>query len=554
MSKNPVLAARGEVWRSLSPELQEAVDEAPHLARYLQSIPLEQIGVPAYYAEASKKLSGAPRNLIYRVNEQLFVHIIEDQEDARDLYVAIDPSFGADLDLVLAVMEPALLDYVDELEAAKTDEEKRDVLISAVDHVLGGGSGSRGLFAGGGKSALGFKVTDEEIEATRYVIVRDKIGLGLLDPLIHDPNIEDITCSGVGPVFLEHKIFKALRCSICFDEAKALDDFVVRLSEKVKRPVSYRSPVADATLPDGSRINIVYGTDVSMRGSNFTIRKFTAVPLSVLDIIDSGGLSFEMAAYLSLMVSEGMNFFVSGETASGKTTLLNAFSAFYRPEHKIVTIEDTPEVQVPHPNWTREVVKFSNDGGGVTMFDLLKAALRQRPNAIIIGEIRGEEGAIAFQAMQTGHAVAATFHASTVEKLIQRITGNPINVPKQYIDNLNVVCITSAVRLPTGKLGRRILSINELIGYDSSTDSFSFIETYRWNAHDDTFEATGDMNSYLLEHKIAERRGVPPDNRRAIYDEVQRRALLFERLYKAGKTNFYELYQVFSQAQRQGLL
>jgi len=182
------------------------------------------------------------------------------------------------------------------------------------------------------------------------------------------------------------------------------------------------------------------------------------------------------------------------------------------------------------------------------------AALRQRPNAIIVGEIRGEEGAIAFQAMQTGHAVAATFHASSVEKLIQRLTGNPINVPKTYVDNLNVVAIASAVRLPNGKLGRRILSINELIGYDSAGDSFSFIEVYRWNAHNDTFEATGNMNSYLLENRIAARRGLDPQNKRAIYDELGKRARLFERLAKAGKTNFFDLFKAFSTAQRQGLI
>jgi flagellar protein FlaI len=188
------------------------------------------------------------------------------------------------------------------------------------------------------------------------------------------------------------------------------------------------------------------------------------------------------------------------------------------------------------------------------MFTLLKAALRQRPNAILVGEIRGEEGAIAFQAMQTGHAVAATFHASSVEKLIQRLTGNPISVPKTYVDNLNVVCIASAVRLPNGKMGRRILSINELIGYDSGSDSFSFIEIYRWNAHNDTFEATGNMNSYLLENKIAPKRGIDPQNKRAIYDEVNKRARLFERLLSSGRTNFFDLFKAFSQAQRQGIL
>jgi flagellar protein FlaI len=263
-----------------------------------------------------------------------------------------------------------------------------------------------------------------------------------------------------------------------------------------------------------------------------------------------------MAAYLSLMVGEGMNVFVSGETASGKTTLLNALTLFVRPDAKIVSIEDTPELQVPHPNWIREVVRgsLSEQDSSVSMFSLLKAALRQRPNLIVVGEIRGEEGAVAFQAMQTGHAVMATFHASSVEKLIQRMTGNPINVPKAYVDNLNIAVIASAVRLPSGKTGRRILSINELVGYDPASDSFAFVEVFRWNSSTDVFEFTGNMNSYLLENKIAAARGLSAQNKRAIYDEVTRRAALLERLASQGTNDFYELYTVFSKAQREGLL
>jgi flagellar protein FlaI len=188
------------------------------------------------------------------------------------------------------------------------------------------------------------------------------------------------------------------------------------------------------------------------------------------------------------------------------------------------------------------------------MFNLLKAALRQRPNLIVVGEIRGEEGAVAFQAMQTGHAVMATFHASTVEKLIQRLTGNPINVPKAYVDNLNVAVIASAVRLPDGRTGRRILSVNELVGYDKATDSFSFVEVFRWNSHDDSFEFTGNMNSYLLENKVAPARGIAPQHKRLIYQELERRAALFQRLSEQGTNDFYELYRVLSQAQREGLI
>jgi flagellar protein FlaI len=399
------------------------------------------------------------------------------------------------------------------------------------------------------------KLTEQEFVAIRYLLLRDKVYMGILQPLILDPNIEDISCAGLGPIFLEHKILKALKAAIIFDEDNDLDSFLRRISERINKPVTYRRPIVDATLPDGSRINIVFGTEVSKRGSNFTIRKFGTTPMSVLDIAEGGGLNYRMIAYLSIVIEEGMNIFVAGETASGKTTLLNAITNFFAPDAKIVTIEDTPELQIPHPNWIREVVRGVAEEGGaaVTMFDLLKASLRQRPNAILVGEIRGEEGNIAFQAMQTGHTVMATFHAASVEKLIQRITGSPINVPKTYMDNLNVVIIISAVKLPNGKTARRILSVSELFGYDGVTDSFAFAEVFHWNPETDSYEFTGYMNSYLLENKIAVKRGIPANKRRVMYQELDRRAKVLEKLHRSGVKNFYELYQVLAKAKRQGL-
>jgi flagellar protein FlaI len=387
------------------------------------------------------------------------------------------------------------------------------------------------------------------------MVIRDKVGMGPLEPLISDPWIEDISCSGLGCVYIEHKIFKGLKSSINFEQHEELDDFVLKLAEKMKKPVTFRNPIVDATLPDGSRINIVYGGDVSKNGSNFTIRKFMGIPLSIIDICNSGAMTWQMAGYMSLVVEEGKNFFVSGETASGKTTLMNALMTFVAPYAKIVSIEDTPEVQVPHPNWTREVVRgqMSAQGGSVDMFSLLKAALRQRPNMIIIGEIRGEEGNIAFQAMMTGHAVCATFHAATVEKLIQRVTGVPISVPKTYVDNLNVAVMCSAVRLPSGKLGRRITAISEIIGYDPVANSFAFVEIFRWDPVKDQFEFTGFNNSYLLEQHIAPSRGLSEKNRRQIYKEVDRRGALLQKLGESGVSNFYELFKLLSKAQKQGL-
>ena len=277
--------------------------------------------------------------------------------------------------------------------------------------------------------------------------------------------------------------------------------------------------------------------------------------MSVLDLIDGGTLSYEMAAYISLMVGEGMNTFVSGETASGKTTMLNAISTFINPAAKIVSIEDTPELQVPHQNWIREVVRGSGkeNTSSVTMFDLLRAALRQRPNEIVIGEIRGEEGAVAFQAMQTGHACMATFHASSVEKLIQRLTGDPINIPKTHIDNLNLVIIMSSVRLADGRPVRRVLSISEIVEYNPEANSFDFIEVFRWDPSTDSFDFPGYMNTALLEQTVALKRGIPPRDRRKIYDQLEDRVRILKKLKERGLTNFYELHSVLSQAHKQGL-
>ncbi len=558
--------------RSLLPDsLQEKADITPHLMHYLHLVPFKDLGVPAYYDVLTRKLGDLKSpNLIYRVDDEIFVHVFPDPQDARDYYVAIEPAMVENLQPVLEIMERQLLEYVEELSAAETDEEKTAVLIRAVDEcfpVAGQPKSSASKNSGGKGGGFGrsrkshgpaapSKITAVQQAALKYMLVRNKLGMGALEPVLRDPHIEDISCSGIGSLFIEHKIFKALKSNIAFATHEELDEFVLRMAERIGKPVTYRNPIVDATLLDGSRINIVFGSDVSRQGSNFTIRKFTATPLSIIDITNSGGIDYTMAAYLSMMVAEGMNIFVSGETASGKTTLLNALAAFVPADAKIVSIEDTPEFQVPHPNWIREVVRgsLSADGDGVTMFNLLKAALRQRPNLIVVGEIRGEEGAVAFQAMQTGHAVMATFHASTVEKLIQRLTGNPINVPKAYVDNLNVVVIASSVKLPDGRPGRRVISVNELVGYEKATDSFAFVEVFRWNSATDVHEFTGNMNSYLLENHVAPKRGIPPEKKRLIYDELRRRAGLFEQLASQGTNDFYELYRVFAKAQREGLL
>ncbi len=563
---------RCPVYPKLTPELQAICQEYPHVLQYLKCFPIDKWGMPAYYEEVTRALKGTKDpNLMYKVGGGVFVHVLANKEDIRDFYIAVEPSLVDAQDNILDDIEMRLADYVEELEGIEDSAKRLEVIMNIVDRIIvvGGAPANKEPVAAGAKkekkplflkgSGNGkdkIHLSRFQYLSLRYLLRRKLEGMGILDPLILDTNIEDISCAGLGNIFVEHKIFGSLRASIGFATNEVLDKFVIELAESIKHPVTFREPVVDATLADGSRINIVYGADVSKRGSNFTIRKFSETPLSILELIGFNALNYDMAAYLSLLLQDGMNVWISGETASGKTTMLNALTTFIPPEAKIVSIEDTPEVQVPHHNWIRGCTRGSAkdaDSSEVSMFDLLKAALRQRPNLIIVGEIRGEEGAIAFQAMQTGHACMSTFHAASVSKLIQRVTGHPINVPKTYVDNLNVVVICQQVRLANGSLARRLTSINEIVSYDSIGDSFSFIETFNWNPLDDTFLFRGFQNSYLLEYKIAPRRGFPEEKRRQVYKILKQRSDVLRRIHEQKKTNFYEVYAILSKAYREGL-
>jgi archaeal flagellar protein FlaI len=558
---------RDELPGILPEAFQKAVQEYPHLLEYLKILPLDKIGIPEYFTELSRKLvESREPNLIYPAgNRGVFVHILFDESGDRTHYIPIEPSTTLDLDSRIREVDDACIAISYNFTGIDPTQDKQKKLLAYVDDVTTQApvtpahSARRRLpfLPKKEEKAEKVSVNNIELEAIKYLFLRDKIGLGALEPLILDPYIEDISCSGIGKVFVEHKIFKSLKSTIDFSTFEELDEFVIRLAERVKKPVTYKNPIADATLPDGSRINIVFGRDVSKRGSNFSIRKFSETPLSIFEIVNFGTLNYQMLAYLYLCINNGMNIFIAGESASGKTALINAVTTFISPNSKIITIEDTPELQVPHKNWIREVVqttKATDANGAVTMFDLLKAALRQRPNEIIIGEIRGPEGNIAFQAMQTGHSCMATFHAASIEKLIQRITGDPISVPKTYIDNLNVAVIMAMVKLPNGKLGRRVTGVSEIVGWDSFSQTFNIVDAFRWDEATDTFDFTGFMTSYILESKIAPRLGISGNNKQKVYDELEKRAKILEKLHKEkGVSGFYEVLEVLNKAQREGL-
>jgi len=374
-------------------------DNPPYLQKYIKEV-AKSLGQPLIV----DRLSGDMKrwrtyNVIYPVGLGIFIHTCSvARSSGYNSYNVIEPPRPPPE--LMKLLEEQLAIQISSDFVPRSSEEKKKYLLYLLDKILlpDDKVDYKNIKLKKGK----IPVKPEDINYIKYHVIRDKVGVGVLEPFLRDPYLEDISCSGLGNIFVIHKMFGPLESNVGFADEEELNNFIIKLGEKIGKPISAARPVVDATLPDGSRINIVYGSDVSLRGSNFTIRRVAKSPISVTQLIDWGTFDARIAAYVWMMLNEGMSMFICGETASGKTTSLNAIAVFIKPTAKIVSIEDTAEVVLPHPNWTRELTRDTGSPeSSVTMFDLLRAALRQRPNYIIVGEIRGAEGNIAFQAMQS---------------------------------------------------------------------------------------------------------------------------------------------------------
>ncbi len=524
----------------------------PHLSEYLEQWVSNGFNSPIFIEKPTEEMSNEKIiNIIYPIGDPLFVHIYSSNETREyKKYVIIEPPRPNPR--IYSLIELKLAEYISEDDTSETAEEKSKTLLKYLDKIC---TISNNIdYSKINEKSKKIPLNKRDYELVKYYLIRDKVGVGFIEPFLKDPYLEDVTCPGIGYVYVVHKIFGPLQTNIRFDSEEELSEFILRLSEQIGKPVSHAKPVIDATLPDGSRINIVYGKDISKKGSNFTIRKFSSVPISVTQLIKRGTLDARLAAYLWIMLNEGMSLFVCGETASGKTTTLNAIAAFIKPTAKIVSIEDTPEVTLPHGNWVSEITRDTrSEDTSITMFDLLKAALRQRPNYIIVGEIRGREGNIAFQAIQTGHPVMSTFHAGSVEMLIQRLTNYPIEVPKSHINNLNIVLIQSAVYDKSGILKRRVLSVNEIIGYDPKRAAVIYVPVFTWDSVSDKFLFRGLGSSYLLEEKVALMRGIARRDIKRLYDEIDLRARFLNLLVEKRIFNYFDVWNIISKTYSLGI-
>jgi len=340
------------------------------------------------------------------------------------------------------------------------------------------------------------KLTDYQLDKILYYLHRDYTGYSKIDPIKHDINVEDISCDGYNmPVFVYHSGYEQIISNIYHGEQE-LDNFVVDLAKRSNQAITKKDPQVDITLPDGSRGQLTYGDKVSDHGTNYTIRQFKDVPFTPTDLINWKTFSLEQMAFLWLCIQNHKSLIFAGGTASGKTTSLNAVSLFIPSSAKIVSIEDTREVELPQRNWIASVTRssFSEDEkGGIDEFDLLEAALRQRPDYIVMGEIRGEEGRTLFQVMSTGHTTYTTFHASNPSEVLKRFTTEPINVSKTMFTALDLISIQAATRVD-GKKVRRNKSLTEISSYDPENDEINVQDVYQWQAETDSFVRPGDSN------------------------------------------------------------
>ncbi len=370
--------------------------------------------------------------------------------------------------------------------------------------------------------SFNLRISPQDALITKYYIFRNSVGFGKIDAIMKDPNIEDISCDGIGlPIYIFHRnpIYGEIPTNIIFDTKEDLDPFVMKLAQKCNRTISVAKPLMDGSLPDGSRVQITYGTDIARRGSNFTIRKFFRVPLTPIDLINYGTVDALILAYLWLAIEKERSILISGTTATGKTTLLNVLSLFIEPNLKIVSIEDTAEIQLPQTNWMPQITRAGfgqGEYGGIEMYDLLRAALRQRPDYLIVGEVRGKEASVLFQAMSTGHPSLSTLHADTIEAVIDRLTTRPIDLPLALLENLDIIIFLEKTK-KADKFTRRIGKIIEVEGYDSTNKKLRTNIVFDRIAKDDKFVA---KESHML-HQIATRSGM---NDQEIQEELLRKA------------------------------
>lgn len=452
----------------------------------------------------------------YWVNKPFsFISIFHSKKENEVKYYVIEPYLDPIEEEILDFLESKVRDNIKYTDsgniAVDGDREDKEVVIERVtnetmEKYFTGLTGLLGRISSKlyndsndsidlGSSEIN-RLTERQIKKFLYYIKRDFIGYGRIDAIKNDISVEDISCNGYNaPVFVYHTEHEQIITNIEHGKDE-LDKFVINLAKRGGKSISKRTPQVDITLEDGSRGQLTYGREVSSHGTNYTIRQFKDVPFTPIDLISWNTFSLDQIAFLWLAIQNNKSMIIAGGTASGKTTTLNALSLFIPSSQKIVSIEDTREVELPQRNWVASITRpsFKQDGSGsVDEFDLLESSLRQRPDYLIMGEVRGEEGRTLFQVMSTGHTTYSTFHADSVGEVLRRFTTEPINVSKSIFTSVDLVSIQTSTRVNGNKV-RRNKTISEVVQYNSDDDNIVVQDIYKWQAETDSFLQTSASN------------------------------------------------------------
>ncbi|MCS7125225.1 MAG: type II/IV secretion system ATPase subunit [Candidatus Bathyarchaeota archaeon] len=477
--------------------------------------------------EAKEKKPSVFRE-VYPIREPyVYAAIVKDPDTQKTRYEVIEPTLTKEEENRLKEVKNILMEEINvNLKEIETREKAEQYLKEKAKQII---------------KKYHIKIPPESVDKLLYYLTRDFIGYSKIDPLMKDHLIEDISCDGVNiPIYVWHRSYESLPTNIIFKDEAELNSFIVRLAYLAGKNISIASPILDASLPDGSRIQLTYGNEITKRGSTFTVRRFRVDPLTISDLIAFNTLSSEMAAYLWYIIENRASVLVAGGIAAGKTTMLNCLSMFIKPEMKIVSVEDTQELNLSHENWIPSVVREGfgyENRSAINLFDLLKAAVRQRPDYIIVGEIRGEEAYTLFQAMATGHLGMCTIHAESVEAVINRLESEPMNIPKPLIAMIDLIMVMARTEIE-GKPARRTLTATEVVGLDAKTGTIMREEVFRWKPRNDKFEFLG--HSSLLEEHM-KKLDLKEDD---VKQELHRRKTVLEWLVKKGIRRYTEVANV----------
>lgn len=456
-------------------------------------------------------------NVTYPIDPPFqFVNIRFDGEEL--VYNALEPPLSEGEKKYMVIIERSLEKLISSKIVAIRPEEREDFLRMRFSDIV---------------RMYGLPLNEAHQDRMFYYLRKRYLGYDKIDIIMKDHYIEDISCNGPNNyLYIYHRVYGSIRTNVSFEEVE-LNKFVMRLAQVSGRHISILQPIKDITMPDGSRANLTLGSEVTKKGATFTIRKFRDKPMSPAELTQYGSIDARSLAYLWLLLDYKKSILVSGGTASGKTTLLNVIASFIRPELKIVSLEDTAELNLVHSNWIQSVTRsgFGAEGGGsspsgvstpgkapgdIGLYDLLVAALRQRPEYIIIGEVRGAEAFTMFQAIAVGHACLGTIHAGSMRELLSRIESNPMNVPRTLFSSLDAVCFSALIRRGDRNV-RRVMSIVEVLELDPNGDLVTN-PVFRWDAVSDRFVFTG--KSHIFE-KIENQLGVKEE---VLVNEMEARA------------------------------